>query len=414
MKRSRQTSHEITAKIIDITGDIGKLNITSFVNATNSLTDMQFSFEDIKTFYDKFEKCIKTRDINGQSVVRSIDVVLYQLETYVLPGFLAINNTGANIAAVFGMNNGVVISNVVTAINTTFNSTFTLLTSIRDGFSQAVDEGVDITTDNIRNYYNETLVKALTADLAEIEHQSKLLLNIVTGLDEVSDIVNDITSTIIRTKRTTSEQIQKVMREYQLTTNNVAIQMQISSSELILQVAKKYVTLLNMLTSRFYDSKQISEFRQLFSAELANITLNLNSISNSFVSGWFADLDKNITSTQEILATNVTVMITNITEFYATQAAIHGQSSVKCLAENSDGKMAVKSLIKKRLSGISKCYEQQMSRSVQMQSLVVFRMEDIVLNAKGFSDTICKCVKEDDSSTVDEVVACIQPVSGDL
>lgn len=182
--------------------------------------------------------------------------------------------------------------------------------------------------------------------------------------------------------------------------------------DLKIQVARKYAAINAAYATQFYDDPIPAILRKGFPADLIMISNALDNATQTFQQDWFAEYDMNTTTTQETLTSDVSNMTNNIVEFYAVQSAIHGSSSVKCLSEDTKYEKMVKKLIKKTLSGISDCYTEQMARVVQLQSVVIFRMEDLVLNARGYTDQICKCMgSQNKSATVDEVRMCLETVS---
>lgn len=409
IKKAELFGADVEKKICTTISHIGKLNITSFVNATSSLTDLQFSIEAVQDFFAKFSKCINLQEITSESVISRLEVTLSQLETRVLPLFSKINGTGPGISAVFGANNGVVISGSLESMNASLQISFQKLRSIRYNISNATANGIVIDKDNLKRYYREVDVEELAKSIDEYVKSAQLLVNLINGFSSVAEIVGSVTSEIQKSKYEASLSLKKSSQEFDLTIVSVKTRNNLRNEENVMYIVQKIDGFFQLISRKYYDNPKVTQYRDTLEFITSKLTMGLMNMSISYEK-LIKEFDTKVKSLEISLNTNLTASIKNVTEFYATKTALRGQSSVACLFPKSDGETAAKKLVQDHVNRIGKCYGKQSLAALQTQSFSTFLQEDVVLNYRGHIDRLCGCVDVGDLTVTEQTINCLNKV----
>lgn len=409
VQKAEHDGHNVQDKLCKTIAKISEVNVTEFINATIALTDMNFVISDIQSFFNKFTKCLSFEKANGVSAINNINTLMYQLNTYVIPGFNAINNSAPVLAAVFGADNAVVVNRIFTSVNQTMNSTLSTLMSIQSGFQAAIAQGVTIDRSNIQNYYSVKDFERLILNMEDLIKQIRILLKVVDGFAASADIVDSIVDVVEKSSNSLSRPFRKALRDFDLTITSVKTQHDSLTEKSIGQMVRRAAEMNVLLGGSFFDNVNISNAKIQFNQAVSTISLALFQASDSFYSALY-DFETNIKSNATVAMSNSSSLLANVTSFLAVQSGLKGTTAVKCLGEGTHGENLVKSFVDEFMTETRQCLESQQDVATSTHSKLIFKKQDVELNFLGAADAICGCVGTGDADAIVMTQTCIATV----
>lgn len=409
VQKAEQDGHDVQDKLCKTIAKISEVNVTEFINASISLTDMHFVISDIQTFFNKFIKCLSFEKTSGVSAINNINTLLYQLNTYVIPGFNTINNTAPVLAVVFGADNAVVVNRIFMSVNQTLNSTLFTLMKIQSGFETAIAQGVIIDRSNIQNFYNTKDCESLMQNMEDLTKQIRILLKIVDGFSASAEIVNSIVHVIERTTNSFSRPFRKTLRDFDLTISSVKVQHDSLTEKSIGEMVRRAAEMNVLIGESYFDNVNISNAKTLFNKDVSSISLAFLQTSDWYYSALY-DFETNIKTNATVAMSNSSALLANVTSFLSVQSGLKGTTAVKCLGEDTHGEKLVKSFVDEFMTEVRQCLESQQDVATSTHSKLIFKKQDVELNFLGAADAMCGCVETGDANSILKTETCIGKV----
>lgn len=390
-----------------------KFDKDSYKAASEALTDLEYVFSDINGFYSNFLNCLNDQNetATGVTTVRNLEILMYQLEIYVVTG---IEQKLSGSADVLGQVFGEKTKDIITSISDSFREEFSKIKvnieTIRNSFQAIIDSGSEITIESINATLSESSFTEMVASFSKIETTSMQVSEVFANFATVTATLEKITSVVQSTKSNSTAMVNKA--DYNLDITVQASKKMFSNNTLKLEssIEESFSKFYEVAAVQFTGDSDVQESRTQVEQLVTEITSHFDEMSKAFTlifTQSFTEFTRQITVMRDTVSTSTK----QVTDYLADAVAQNSGSYSKCLApEGNNSKMAT-ALVEALGMNSSLCIAQQTNVSLVAQSLMTFIAEDVVLNLNGTSDRLCGCAVKGDSKVLERSKRCFKRVS---
>lgn len=393
-----------------------KTNRPEFQDAGNALTDIQYLFEDIQSFYGSFLSCLNEQNetSTAKSVISELNNLIYQLDVYiitVIDGKLA--SSVDAIGTVFGDKVKDVIIKIAAHFSEEFGSIKTSLGTLVTNFQAIVDSGGEISATTIATDFDLTPLNEMITAFKNI-YDTSLQINVVMkGFVTIINVLDKATTAVKVTESVSKEMVKK--SSYEMDTSIQAARSMFSknvlqSTQLVTDAFSAFFTLSSTI---FPGDVDIQMSRAIVDTFMLAINDALESTSDAMINTFSQELTA---LTTEITALKQTVSdsTAQVTDFLATSVKTNSASFITCLAVNSTNSKLSLALVASLGVDSSKCISAQSNVSLDASSLMTFIVEDVVLNVGGIANKLCGCSVNGGIKAVEKSKMCIDAITADM
>jgi hypothetical protein len=414
---SKKFGQDIIYKVTDTIQNIASINNTAFVNATGSLSELVYLMSTLDTYHNYFVDTLRLPLISGSALIQSINRLLFQLNTYVIPTLTKISATAAPIAAVFGDDNAFVINKTLGIMTISYNNTISLYTKYKVRIETALANGELIDNSNIFQYISSSDGGYIISNTTEIDNQMSSLAKIITGFNLVSQTMKSITNTIESTVQDTRFSYKKASLNFELSVISEQSKHVLATDKMIASLVEKTAIMnVKIQNSPISSSINVTLARQSLNKDISKISLDFNQASDYFLIA-LNEFEIAIKANASMAAVNTSKLIESVNLFVATEIGKKGTTGIKCLEKDSNGEKLVKRFVAEVVSNATNCLANQTALVTNTSSLVLFKKEDIQLNFMGASDLMCGCLPDNslfDADSYKSSIECLEKVRGFL
>lgn len=390
-----------------------KSNRDDYVRAGNSLTDIEYLFQDVQTFYGSFLNCLNEQNetVNAATSIRNIENLIYQLDIYILTGIDSkLAESADSLGVVFGESVKTVITTISSQFSEEFNIIKTSLETLKEDFQVIVDSGSEITTSSVSSDLNITALTTMITAFKDASVSSLQMSTVISGFIAITTTLDTITTSISTVESISQEMVTK--SSYDLDITIQASRKLLTTSMLLYQndVSDSFGEFFKVSSSLFTADVDIQASRVKVDAFVISLNDNFESISDKFVTT-FTDYLTTMSMQVQTLKDTVSTSTQQVTDFLAESIASNSGSFIKCLGPSTNNAVAALELIHGLGQNSSECISAQTNVSLNAQSLMSFVTEDVVLNARGIADKLCGCSVKGGKKDREISKKCINKVS---
>lgn len=381
--------------------------------AGNSLTDIEYLFQDVQSFYGSFLSCLNEQNetVTAVTSIRNIENLIYQLDIYILTAIESkLTASADSLGAVFGDS----VKEIITKISEQFTAEFTIiktsLETLRDNFQVVVDSGSEISTSSVSSDLNITALTDMITAFKDASVSSLQMSTVISGFIAITTTLDTISTSIATVQTISQDMITK--SSYDLDITIQASRKLMTTSILLYQndVGDSFGEFFKISSSLFTADVEIQESRAKVDAFVIALNDQFEAVSSKFVTTFTENLTT-MSMQIQTLKEMVTTSTKQVTDFLAESIASNSGSFIKCLGPSTNNAVAALELIHGLGQNSSVCISAQTNTSLSAQSLMSFVAEDVVLNARGISDKLCGCSVKGGKKDRDVSKKCITKVS---
>lgn len=412
IKNSSAAGANVTAKLCVVTKTILKFSIPDFVSGSQALSNLVYNLRDVESFYSNFLNCLNDQAATATAgmTIRNIQYLIYQIQTYVIPGADNIKSNAEAIGLVFGSDNTEVFETFADSHSRNFGTMVDHLKVVAADFQVAVDSGIEITLSNFKSYVNTTVLQQITSIFRDLTQAAKNLDTVVSGFTTVTVQIESVSADMQANAATTTDAYSQAIRTFSLTVNNAKKRFTTRTDVNIMSVVVSLADFENVLSNTFLDDSDMRDQRDLTREYFTNISAVFFS-DNSFFQKTLLDFESNFTT----LVTNARIEndanFAKLTAEVVELTAKSRGSASKCFSKTADGPMKIAQVMKYYRDASVACIQNQINVTIQSQTLKTFINEDVVLNWMGAADELCGCVVKGDKNVNQESKDCVENVS---
>lgn len=388
-----------------------KFDNQKYIDASNVLTDIEYSFQAMSGFYYNFLNCLNDQNqtTTGVTTVRNLDILLYQLDIYVITGVQSKFAAAADVlGVVFGDKAKEVINQISVQFSLEFNIVKNSISELRNSFQSIVESGNEITIESINATLSDTAFNDMITAFKDIEVTTKQCSTVVSNFVSVTVTLEKITALISTSQSSATSMITKGF--YNLDVAVQASKKMFANRTLILQndVEESFSEFQLIGAQQFSGDEEVYAIRSLaenFVIEIKSIFDQSSNEFQIFFTETFTEMSKDISSLKEQVSSHSK----EVTDFVADSVSENSGSFSKCFETSSSSKEATL-LIEALGKSSSLCIAEQTNSSLQAQGLLSFVTEDTVLSVKTQSDRLCACAVKGDKKTEEKSKRCFKRV----
>lgn len=389
-----------------------KFDSDEFKRAGQALTDMEYLFADMQSFYDSFLNCLNNQN-ESQPISASVNIVqnlIYQLDVYILTGIDAkLAGAAGPLGIVFGENVKIVIETIASQFTEEITIVKTSLETLTENFITLIESGSEITSESLSSDLNATAITDMITAFKDITVTSTQMSVIITGLVKITSTLDTVTTAVGIAENNATGTITKA--NYEL---DISIQ---ASRKIFTKNILRYESEINDAFGEFFalssllftGDADIQESRGKVDEFVIEINGIFDSISERFVEIFTVNLSAvqaQIQSIKESVAASAQM----VTDYLSESVAMNSGSFTKCFGPSSKNSVVAQQLIKTLGMNATSCIAAQVNVSLQAQSLMTFIVEDVVLNVKGAADKLCGCSVKGGKKDNEKTKKCIKKV----
>jgi hypothetical protein len=414
LKAASAAGSKLSDNVCNVTKTILKISSPEFANASTALSNLNFNFMDIANFYANMLNCLSDQATPLASTsIRNLNHLIYQLQTYVIPGAKSINDHASAIGNVFGSDNTDIIQLHAKESIKHFEAMIEVLRTLVADFKVVVDNGIEITNSSARSFVNATVLVRCATILTEITVTTTHLSTVVSGFTNVTASIESVSSDLQTSAAATSQAFAAAARAFSLTINNSKGRFLTRTDVNIMSVVVALSDFETVLSNIFVDDDKMRNQRDLAREYYANITNALFN-DNLFFQTLMLEFDRSFTENLDIARKESEKAISELTVTVSALAAKSRKSSATCFGKNSVGVAEILKVMEFYRNASSFCIQNQINVTIQAQTLKTFINEDVVLNFLGASDELCGCLKKDDKVVNEKSRQCVKDVRNQL
>lgn len=390
-----------------------KSNRDDYVKAGNSLTDIEYLFQDVQSFYGSFLSCLNEQNetVTAVTSIRNIENLIYQLDIYILTGIeTKLTQSAESLGVVFGESVKTVITKISSQLTEEFTIIKTSLETLRDNFQVVVDSGSEITTTSVSSDLNITALTDMITAFLDVSVSSLQMSTVISGFIAITTTLDTISTSIATVQTISQDMITK--SSYDLDITIQASRKLLTTSVLLYQndISDSFGEFFKISSSLFTADVDIQASRVKIDAFVVALNEQFESISSTFVTSFTENLST-MSMLIQTLKESVTTSTKQVTDFLAESIASNSGSFIKCLGPSTMNAVLALELIHGLGQNTSECIVAQTNVSLNAQSLMSFVAEDVVLNSRGIADKLCGCSVKGGKKDRDVSKKCIEKVS---
>lgn len=393
-----------------------KSNRDDFQAAGNSLTDIQYLFEDIQVFYGSFLSCMNEQKetSSAKSIISELNNLIYQLDVHIITVITTKLAESVNsIGLVFGDN----VKGVITKIGENYEKEFRIikesLETLVTNFQAVIDSGAEVSATTIATDIDLTVLDTMITAFKDISITSMQISVVMKGFVVIATTLDKATTSVKATETLSIETVRK--STYELDISIQAARTKFTKNILSSQadVSDAFGEFFTLSSSLFTADADIQASRAKIDLFMININDALEVSSDAFVK-IFTEALTTFTTEIGLLKETVSSSTSKVTDFLADSVKTNSASFITCLAENSDNAKLALSLVKDLGTSSSQCIALQTNVSLEAASLMTFIVEDVVLNVEGSADKLCGCSVKGGVKEIEKTKSCIKVVTDDM
>lgn len=383
------------------------------MEAANALTDLGYIYADIDGFYSNFLNCLNDQNdtVTAITTVQNIQVLLYQLETYVITGIeQKLDSSAGVLGRVFGDKTREIIEQISITSRTEFAEIRDDLTNIRDNFKAISDSGAEVTAESINATVSSEAFTKMLESFSKIETVTTQATEVFGNFAAVTETLETVTASVQTTKSGAAAIVGRT--EYALDITVQSSKKMFSNNTLKLQadMEESFSKFYEAAAMQFTGDVEVQEARRRVEILVSEITSVFDSNGQRFnliVSENFKEFSAHIKSLKE----GMTRKTKQVTDFLAEAVADNSGSYSKCLAKDGNNSKMATALIENLGKTSSLCVAQQINTTMVAQFMTTYVSQDVVLNFNGTSDRLCSCAVKGDKKVQDKSKRCMLRVS---
>lgn len=383
-----------------------------FVNATQALSNLVYNLRDVESFYNNFLNCLNDQEATATAgtTIRNIQYLIYQIQTYVIPGADSIKSNAEAIGLVFGLDNNEVFETFADSYTMNFGAMVDSLKVVAADFQVAVDSGIEITLTNFKSYVNTTVLRQIASIFRDLTQAARNLDTVVTGFSAVTVQIESVSAGMQASAAKTTDAFAQAIRTFSLTVNNAKKRFTTRTDVNIMSVVVSLADFENVLSNTFLEDSEMRDQRDLTREYFTNISAVFFS-DNSFFQKTLIDFESNFTTLVKNARIENDATFANLTAQVVEVAARSRGSASKCFSTTSAGPAAIAQIMGFYRNASVACIQNQINVTIQSQTLKTFINEDVVLNWIGAADELCSCTVLGDKNVNQESKKCVENVS---
>lgn len=404
----------VTEKVCVVTKTLLKFHMDDFVDGTKALSNLVYNMRDVESFYTNFLNCLNDQAVTATAgtTVRNIQYLIYQIQTYVIPGSENIKLTAKDIGHVFGRQNTAVFETFADAYENLFKRMVKQLKIVCEDFTQAHDaQHLEITKENLNSYVNTMVLKKITNIFRDLEQASRNLDTVVSGFTVVTETLETASAAMQVNAAATTDAFAQQQRALSLTLNNAKKRFTARTDVNIMSVVVSLADFETVLTSAFNEDNALidsrNQARELFT-QISGALFSDNTVYQNAINEYETGLIKAIFKARKSNEKNYEDFVADVIKMAAKSRG----SAARCFGADSSGIMEINQIMKFYREAAVNCIDGQVNVTTQSQTLKTFINEDVVLNWMGAADELCGCIVKGDKLVNENSRKCVADVSG--
>ena len=377
------------------------------------MTDLGYIYADIDGFYTNFLTCLNDQNdtVTAITTIQNIQVLLYQLDTYVITGIeQKLDSSAGVLGRVFGDKTRQIIEQIAMTSRMEFAKIKDDLTNIRDNFKAISDSGAEVTVESINATVSGEVFTLMIESFAKIETVTTQATEVFGNFAAVTETLENVTASVQTTKAGAAALVGRT--EYALDITVQASKKMFSNNTLKLQadMEESFSKFYETAAMQFTGDADVQEARRRVETLVSEINSVFDADGNRFsliTSENFKDFSAHIKSVKE----GMTKKTKEVTDYLAEAVADNSGSYSKCLSAEGNNSKNAASLIENLGKNSSLCVAQQINTTMVAQFTATYISQDVVLNFNGTSDRLCSCAVKGDKKVEDKSKRCMLRVS---
>lgn len=412
IQNASSAANSVSPNLCKVSKTVLKIPTEEFKDASEALSNINFFVMDIGNFYSSFLNCLndQTSAVMAGTTIRNIQYLVYQLQTYVIPGSQGISENAEAIGNVFGSDNTDIIKTLADSAKSSYEKMVVNLKQISDDFKEATENGVEITNSNARGYVNTTVLASISSILRDLTLTTTNFNIVVQGFTVVTSQIESVASDMQTSAAATTDTFAAAVRAFSLTINNSKKRFTTRTDVNIMSTVFAFHDFENVLTNTFIEESEMRTQRDLTREYYTNISAALFN-DNSYFQKMMLDFDLEFTDLITEARKESDKKIAELTGQVASIAAKSRGSASKCVGKTAQGPAEIAQVMSYFRNASNTCIQNQINVTIQAQTLKTFINEDVVLNFMGAADELCKCVIKGDKNVNERSKTCVQNVS---
>ena len=376
-----------TADICNIVKTSNKFNTNDFTAATQSLTDFSYLYESVTTFYNSFQNCLNNLTAeNAQTSARSIDNLIYQIDTYILTGFEKLKFSATGLENVYGPAMGGSTIKISELSIERFTRVKNDLKTFSDKFMGIFNSRGSIATSDIDLVVLADLIAALK-DLSTIGAQ---VGRIISGVTAITNALNTAITAVQATQANAT--MAMTARTQLLDTATEAAKSQFADMILKAEsnLTKTFEEWKNLTIKLFVGDLLVLEQRGKVDLFVVTVLGPLRTLSDSYITSFLVSFVATAVEIDKLKST-IKASIDAVTGFFAGSADVGNGAIATCLGNGTAFIKRSTEIIGNLGAQGTTCIAQQESTAARALTLMTQAVDDILADAGGAADALCGC-----------------------
>lgn len=390
-----------------------KFEMEGCKDATKALTDLVYNLRDIEHFYVDFLTYLNDQKttVTAGTTVRNLNHLIFQIQTYVLPGIDNIKDTAHAIGHFFGHPNTHVFETFAETSERGFRKMAKQLKKLSHDFHK-VEHHLEITKLNLLSVVDTEVLDKIIIIARDLTQNNLNLDTVVAGFTVVTETIETASDSMYKFQADTIDAYSQELRTFSLTVTNskkrFTARTDINIMSIVVSLADFETVLANAKT--LIGSRRLGDHRDIVREYYTNISAVLfadNTYYQTMLSEYEEKLSKEIYEARKDNDKDFEEFLEDV----VNMAAKSRGSAARCFSPDSPGMTEIEQIMTYYRESALKCIEGQINVTIQSQTLKTFINEDVVLNWMGAADELCGCIKQGDKQVSDETKHCVHHVS---